>query len=153
MLTPTKKEQANWGVLNGNWKGNTAQPLAARKRAERLYPCPKEKERHHKDGNPYNNSPENIELLTRKEHMIKDGRLNEFLKTKNFWKKGVQQPPWTEDQKQKHHIRMLNNTYAKNLKGRHVPAYVKEKMSKGHMGNKSNLGKHWRIENGKHIYF
>jgi hypothetical protein len=39
-----------------------------------MFPCPKGKERHHIDGNPLNNSPENILLVTRKEHMMADGR-------------------------------------------------------------------------------
>ena len=35
---------------------------------------------HHIDGNPMNNDPSNIEFLTRRQHMIKDGRLEQFIK-------------------------------------------------------------------------
>lgn len=69
------------GAGNPNWKGDkieTAQ--GGRTRAEVMYSCPKGLERHHKDGNTLNNSPENIEFISRREHMIKDGRLENLIK-------------------------------------------------------------------------
>lgn len=68
------------GVLNPNWKGDNISPDGGRQRAIRLYPCPKGKQRHHIDGNPKNNEPSNILILTSKEHMIKDGRLENIIK-------------------------------------------------------------------------
>jgi hypothetical protein len=35
-------------------------------------------ERHHKDGNPLNNDPGNIDRLCRRCHMVVDGRLDAF---------------------------------------------------------------------------
>ncbi len=68
---------------NGMWKGDDAKPLSARMRAIRRYPINKTCERcgnkatdrHHKDGNLYNFDKENILMLCRRCHMIKDGRL------------------------------------------------------------------------------
>lgn len=57
------------------WKGDKAGQQSGRIRAERLYPCPKGKERHHIDGNTLNNQPENIMFVTRKEHARLDGRI------------------------------------------------------------------------------
>lgn len=54
--------------------GDKAKPQSGRARAERLYECPKGMERHHIDGNPLNNSPENIMIVTVKEHRTLDGR-------------------------------------------------------------------------------
>lgn len=65
---------------NPMWKGDQATPRSARRRAQRRYPAPPNSERHHTDGNPYNNEPENIDLITRREHMIKDGRMKKLLK-------------------------------------------------------------------------
>jgi hypothetical protein len=73
------------GPLNCNWKGDAASDESARARARRLYPlspcemCGAGKtERHHKDGRPWNNKPENIAILCRRCHMKEDGRLEEF---------------------------------------------------------------------------
>ena len=69
------------GSGNPNWKGGKVKNLqAGRTRAEVMFSCPKGKERHHIDGNPLNNNPENVEFLTRKEHMKKDGRLERLIK-------------------------------------------------------------------------
>lgn len=35
-------------------------------------------ERHHKDGSPFNNAPENIMRVCRRCHMVVDGRLEQF---------------------------------------------------------------------------
>ena len=64
------------------WKGNHAGIQAAHDRARVLYPCPKGKQRHHIDGNPYNNNPENIAFLTQKKHSRIDGRAE---KIKRVW--------------------------------------------------------------------
>jgi len=60
---------------NVNWKGEKATPNSARERARRRNVVPRGYEIHHIDSNPYNNKPENIQIVTRKEHMILDGRL------------------------------------------------------------------------------
>ena len=60
---------------NPMWHGDKAEPHAGRLRAIRKFPCPKGLERHHKDGNSLNNKSENIEFVTRKQHMIIDGRM------------------------------------------------------------------------------
>lgn len=59
---------------------------AGRKRALKLYPnigpCDRcnnpRAERHHRDGNTHNNTPDNIQALCRRCHMEADGRLAEF---------------------------------------------------------------------------
>jgi hypothetical protein len=60
---------------NPNWKGSTTNKQTGYCRANSWFNPPKGKERHHIDGNPLNNSPENILFVARKEHMIMDGRL------------------------------------------------------------------------------
>lgn len=61
---------ANLGEKSGLWKGDKAKPQTGRTRANKLFVCPKGMVRHHVDGNPLNNAPENIELMTRKQHQI-----------------------------------------------------------------------------------
>lgn len=63
------------GEGNPNWKGDNIAVITGRHRAISMYPCPKGKERHHIDGNTKNNAPNNILFLTRKEHMLLDGRI------------------------------------------------------------------------------
>jgi hypothetical protein len=67
--------EAKKGERNPNWKGNNVNVKSGRDRAERKYPCPKGTERHHVDGNPLNNLSENVLFVTRREHMILDGRI------------------------------------------------------------------------------
>jgi hypothetical protein len=62
-------------------------PNAGRNRAQRKFPlfgiceCGRRAtDRHHKDGNPLNNVPENIAYLCRLCHMIEDGRLPALIK-------------------------------------------------------------------------
>jgi hypothetical protein len=80
----------NLGSNNGMWKGNKATPTSARARARRYFGKIPGKEIHHKDGNPFNNDPKNIEYHTRREHMKLDGRLDskgpngKFVKRGNF---------------------------------------------------------------------
>lgn len=56
-------------------KGRIPTEKTGRKRAEKLFPCPKGMERHHIDGNPLNNVKENIMFVTRKQHVVFDGRI------------------------------------------------------------------------------
>lgn len=80
------KAAAVTGEGNGQWTGDAASPNAGHLRAARMYPDPgmctgcgkKRAERHHKDGNPANNDPSNIDFLCRRCHMEADGRLGRF---------------------------------------------------------------------------
>jgi hypothetical protein len=70
------------GELNPRWQGNNITPKSGRCRARRMYReqqlchvCGKPAERHHKDGDPLNNDPRNIDWRCRKHHMEADGRL------------------------------------------------------------------------------
>jgi hypothetical protein len=65
------------GVQNGMWKGDTKATVSSiRERLRRTYPdVPKGYDIHHIDGNPRNNNPTNLMMVTRKEHMLLDGRL------------------------------------------------------------------------------
>jgi hypothetical protein len=68
------------GSKNPNWKGdNVKLKRSGNLRASRHIPCPKGYERHHIDGNPLNNDLSNIAIVTRKEHMILDGRYERFV--------------------------------------------------------------------------
>jgi 5-methylcytosine-specific restriction endonuclease McrA len=68
---------ANSGENRCNWLGDNATQRAGRARALRKYktigPCEdcgsEKSERHHRDGNALNNSPENMEALCKKCHM------------------------------------------------------------------------------------
>jgi hypothetical protein len=71
----SERNRQRRGDQSPRWKGNEIKPASGRHRAQRTIPCPEGKERHHKDGNTSNNNPENIGFLTRKEHMITDGRI------------------------------------------------------------------------------
>lgn len=64
------------------WKGDAATVHVKRERARKLYalgPCQAcgapGRDRHHRDGDTGNNSPENIRILCRRCHMAEDGRL------------------------------------------------------------------------------
>lgn len=77
-----------------NWNTNPTKDTG-RQRANRWYKnigvcsvCGFHKsERHHKDANPTNNSPENIEILCRQCHMKKDGRWEIFIKNASLGSK------------------------------------------------------------------
>lgn len=75
-----KTRIAKIGKNNPNWRGDKASQKAGQVRAERNIPCPKGFERHHIDGNELNNNPSNILIVTRKQHMIIDGRMGKFIK-------------------------------------------------------------------------
>ena len=64
------------GEKNPMWKGDKASVSAARQRAHRKIGKIKGYDIHHIDGNPYNNDKTNLVYVTRKDHMIVDGRLN-----------------------------------------------------------------------------
>jgi len=76
--TPERSANASLskiGAKNPMWKGNDADDDSARGRARRKFKAPQGTERHHVDGNPRNNDPNNVVFLTRRQHMIVDGRL------------------------------------------------------------------------------
>lgn len=76
---------------NPMWKGDKIFQAGGRQRARRWFKLKnfcencgaKAKDRHHKDGNPLNNSPENILSLCRKCHVHIDGRIK-ILQTTNI---------------------------------------------------------------------
>lgn len=77
------KKNPNYGKTGKKshlWKGDKATEIAGHTRAVKAFKCPEGKERHHIDGNPLNNSPENIMLVTRKQHMELDGRMEKLRK-------------------------------------------------------------------------
>lgn len=81
------QKRKRFGVGHHSWKGDDIIVKSGRTRALRGYApracevCDNPKaERHHKDGNTRNNTPDNVRFLCRKCHMVEDGRLNEFRK-------------------------------------------------------------------------
>ena len=75
--------ESKLGENNPNWKGDNISKEAGRYRAKRLlnrFNINDGKEIHHIDGNPLNNDPSNLEIITRKGHMIEDGRMFNNLK-------------------------------------------------------------------------
>jgi len=78
-------DRVRHGSEHFNWRGERATVKAGRQRARASFalgPCERcgknGVERHHKDANPLNNDPENIEILCRHCHMEIDGRLERF---------------------------------------------------------------------------
>jgi len=71
------------GSDHPSWKGDNITDSAGNRRAQRLFtdigPCSKcgkePAERHHKDKDPTNNDPSNVEILCRKCHIAADGTL------------------------------------------------------------------------------
>ena len=68
---------------NRNWNPDTTNPHTGRNRARARYkqkrPCvvcnSPQTERHHRDGNTFNNEQGNVPFLCRRCHMIEDGRM------------------------------------------------------------------------------
>jgi transposase len=73
--TKRKLSASKIGEKNPMWKGDEATLLAGRNRAERKFGTKTGLDIHHVDGNPLNNDPTNILFLSRREHMMMDGRL------------------------------------------------------------------------------
>lgn len=75
--TRAKISAAQAGSKNHHWKGNAVSEQGSRARAQRMYPVPltcplcgqEPVERHHADGNPRNNTPENIVFACHSCHM------------------------------------------------------------------------------------
>jgi hypothetical protein len=83
ILSMTRK-----GKDNPNWKENSTAKNTGAHRCERMFPiegkvceiCKSPKvERHHKDGNKFNNTVENIQFLCRRHHMTVDKRLEKLI--------------------------------------------------------------------------
>jgi len=86
--TRAKQRAAKLGEKNPRWAGDNTSDMNARDRARRLIGTKPSLDIHHKDNNPFNNSPENLEYTTRREHMKRDGRLNALIqRNKNGSKK------------------------------------------------------------------
>lgn len=81
------------------WKGNNVGNKGARHRARKMYPG--KGDRHHKDGIPQHNERENVDILTRREHMIKDGRLAKLI-ARNRAQSGPNHPQWKGDEASEH---------------------------------------------------
>lgn len=74
------------GAGHPSWRGELASTEAGHARARRRYPlgacvrCGRPAtDRHHKDADPLNNEPSNVEVLCRRCHMETDGRLEAFI--------------------------------------------------------------------------
>lgn len=81
------------------WRGAGAAIQSKRGRAERKYSmgscqrCGRPgRDRHHKDGDPGNNRPSNVELLCRRCHMTVDGRLKGLREARGGWERRRQPP-------------------------------------------------------------
>lgn len=79
-LHKQKISQSRMGDKNPMWKGDNANPNSGRERARRIMGFPQGLDVHHVDGNPLNNDPPNLNPVTRKRHMITDGRLDNLVK-------------------------------------------------------------------------
>ena len=77
------KSCSKTGSNNPNWKGRESSADSAYERTRRIYPmlgicamCSSPAiDRHHVNGDYHNNSPENVMMLCRRDHMKLDGRL------------------------------------------------------------------------------
>jgi len=75
------------GSRNPMWKGYKATHAAGRMRARGEFGVKDGYEIHHLDGDPLNNDPSNIVYLTRREHMLLDGRMKNRDKKGRFRRK------------------------------------------------------------------
>jgi hypothetical protein len=80
--TKLKIKLSHMGSKNPMWKGETARAETCRERARRLLGNP-EGDVHHIDGNPHNNILANLTPISRRDHMILDGRMQKFLGSEN----------------------------------------------------------------------
>jgi len=105
------------GSKNPNWKGDNIKPSAGWARARKILGKIKGLETHHIDGNPLNNDPSNLVHITRKQHMIEDGRLERFRESCPYRKKESNLPlmsaekaeKWTKPQPPKKACRTFND--------------------------------------------
>jgi hypothetical protein len=119
-IRKAKRQGTYIAKKGGNYNQNSTVQATGKHRAQTLYPCPKGYERHHIDGNELNNEPSNILIVTRKEHMILDGRIKN-LELSREWNKGK---PRTEETKKK--IALANSGNCWN-KGRRHSEETREK--------------------------
>jgi hypothetical protein len=75
--TRLKLSVSRMGSKNPMWKGDLARAETCRERARRLLGNPKA-DVHHIDGNPHNNILANLTPITRRDHMLLDGRMQKF---------------------------------------------------------------------------
>lgn len=107
---------------NGMWKGDSCSVQNGRMRAEHWYPIDKCEvcgaraiDRHHRDKNPLNNNPENIQPLCRRCHMQIDGRMSKFEALERFRVHGVDGKYISREQK---------SSYGAKFEPTEPPAYV-----------------------------
>jgi 5-methylcytosine-specific restriction endonuclease McrA len=77
------EKRKRWGADHHAWAGDETNEKNGRKRAQARFAADAcvscgatPAERHHVDGNPSNNAPENVTILCRRCHMAEDGRLD-----------------------------------------------------------------------------
>jgi len=87
MYGQTHTPEAKQKIIESNWLGDKAKPEAGRARCEKRYPVKqcelcgntrtgnKNLHRHHRDKNPLNNEPENIQILCQHCHSVLHGQL------------------------------------------------------------------------------
>lgn len=111
------------GSNNGNWRGGTSD-WYYEKRVQKLN-CQmcgvsrKEKllDVNHVDGNHKNNNPSNWEVLCRKCHMIKDGRIKNLIKSnKTEKRRQISSQRMREYNLKYNSLRNRNERYCSNLK-------------------------------------
>ena len=97
------------------WKGNNVRPETSRHRAQKRYPLKPcdicgslRSERHHVDGNVYNNDVTNIRFLCRKHHMEVDQR--RMWSSKEGYRRGTEAPTAKLTEEQVLEIRRLYAT-------------------------------------------
>ncbi len=118
------------GSDNPIWKGDEATEEAIRQRLHRSMPVPKGHERHHIDGNVRNNDPSNILVLTRRKHMIEDGRMEAWIK-RNKMRRGMQLSPETKAKMSEAHSGSKHHMWGK----KHTPETI-EKIRSAQIGKK-----------------
>lgn len=98
--TPPTGTERIQGDVHYAWKGDDARTTTKRERAHRRYqPTPCELcgepgiDRHHRDGDTGNNSPDNVEVLCRRCHMIEDGRLPALIANQKLCAERLRKPP------------------------------------------------------------